>query len=312
MLVAASGWFWRFSKNQEGGKTALAPAGKSDIFPNKDADGDGLKDWEETLWGTDANNRDSDGDGTPDGEEVKAGRNPAAKGPDDKLATGNASGTEENFASEQPKNLTELLARQLVVNYLYQKSSGGGQPQEAASILQQSLGQEAYENGFSRKDLTIIPDKKREDKISYLNAVGKILARDFDGIEGNELSIMIGVLRSQDNSELSELEKFRGPYEQALKNLLALAVPEEYSESHLELLNILKNSERSGEDMKKLPDDPFQALVGISEYFKVISRMEAYLSKINSQMDREGIIMTSGDSGFLLVDYYLKAKEAKL
>ena len=312
MLVAASGWFWRFSKNQEGGKTALAPAGKSDIFPNKDADGDGLKDWEETLWGTDANNPDSDGDGTPAGEEIKVGRNPATPGPADKLAKANASGTEENFTSEKTKNLTEFLARQLVVNYLYQKNSGGEQAQKVASLLPQSLSQEAYEDGFSRKDLKITTDKKREGKISYLNAAGKILARDFDGIEGNELSIMIGVLRSQDNSELSELEKFRGPYEQALKNLLALAVPEEYSESHLELLNILKNSERSGEDMKKLPDDPFQALVGISEYFKVISRMEAYLSKINSQMDREGIIMTSGDSGFLLVDYYLKAKEAKL
>ena len=312
MLVAASGWFWRFTKNQDGGKTALAPAGKSDIFPDKDTDGDGLKDWEETLWGTDANNQDSDSDGTPDGEEVKAGRNPASKGPDDKLATGNASVTEENFASEEPKNLTELLARQLVVNYLYQKSSGGDQPQEAASVLQQSLGQESYEDSFSKKDLKIIPDKKREDKISYLNAAGKILARDFDGIEGNELSIMIGVLRSQDNSQLSELEKFRGPYAGALKNLLALAVPEEYAGAHLELLNILKNSERSGEDMKKLPDDPFQALVGISEYFKTISRMEAYLSKINSQMDRDGIILTSGDSGFLLVDYHLKAEEAKL
>ena len=312
MLVVASGWFWRFAKNQDGGKTSLAPAGKSDIFSDKDADGDGLKDWEETLWGTDANNRDSDGDGTPDGEEVKAGRNPAAKGPDDKLATGNASGTEENFASEQPENLTELLARQLVVNYLYQKSSGGDQPQEAASVLQQSLGRQAYEDGFSRKDLKIIPNKKREDKIAYLNAAGKILARDFDGIEGNELSIMIGVLRAQDNSRLSELEKFRGPYAEALKNLLALAVPEEYAGAHLELLNILKNSERSGEDMQKLPDDPFQALVGISEYFKTISRMVAYLSKINSQMDQDGIIMTSRDSGFLLVNYHLKAKEAKL
>ena len=312
MLVVASGWFWRFAKNQDGGKTSLAPAGKSDIFSDKDADGDGLKDWEETLWGTDANNQDSDSDGTPDGEEVKAGRNPASKGPDDKLATGNASVTEENFASEEPKNLTELLARQLVVNYLYQKSSGGDQPQEAASVLQQSLGQESYEDSFSKKDLKIIPDKKREDKISYLNAAGKILARDFDGIEGNELSIMIGVLRSQDNSQLSELEKFRGPYAGALKNLLALAVPEEYAGAHLELLNILKNSERSGEDMKKLPDDPFQALVGISEYFRVASRMVAYLSKINSQMDRDGIILTSGDSGFLLVDYHLKAEEAKL
>ena len=37
-----------------------------------DTDSDGLKDWEERLWRTDANNKDTDNDGASDGEEVLA------------------------------------------------------------------------------------------------------------------------------------------------------------------------------------------------------------------------------------------------
>ena len=50
----------------------------------KDTDNDGLKDWEEELYGTDPLNNDTDGDGYLDGEEVESGHNPLVKGPNDK------------------------------------------------------------------------------------------------------------------------------------------------------------------------------------------------------------------------------------
>src|SRR3989338_96932 len=52
----------------------------------KDADNDGLKDWEEELWGTDPKQPDTDGDKTPDGEEIRLGRDPLKPAPDDLLA----------------------------------------------------------------------------------------------------------------------------------------------------------------------------------------------------------------------------------
>lgn len=47
-----------------------------------DNDKDGLKNWQEKLWGTDLEKADSDNDGTLDGEEVKENRNPLKKPPD--------------------------------------------------------------------------------------------------------------------------------------------------------------------------------------------------------------------------------------
>ncbi|GEM_PF-6300824 len=49
----------------------------------KDTDGDGLKDWEEVIIGTDPKNPDTDGDGIPDGEEVNQSRSPVKTGPHD-------------------------------------------------------------------------------------------------------------------------------------------------------------------------------------------------------------------------------------
>src|SRR5690606_29956249 len=48
-----------------------------------DTDGDGLRDWEESLWGTDLNEPDTDRDGMGDGEEVESGRDPLIPGPND-------------------------------------------------------------------------------------------------------------------------------------------------------------------------------------------------------------------------------------
>jgi len=50
----------------------------------KDSDNDGLKDWEEDIYGTDPLNSDTDNDGFLDGEEVSSGHNPLVKAPGDK------------------------------------------------------------------------------------------------------------------------------------------------------------------------------------------------------------------------------------
>jgi len=49
------------------------------VFPNPDADRDGLSDADEAKYGTNPQNIDTDGDGFTDGQEVQGGYNP--KGP---------------------------------------------------------------------------------------------------------------------------------------------------------------------------------------------------------------------------------------
>ncbi|OGD66657.1 hypothetical protein A2Z61_00915, partial [Candidatus Campbellbacteria bacterium RIFCSPLOWO2_02_35_12] len=86
----------------------------------KDSDRDGLKDWEEALWGSDPHNPDTDGDRTPDGEEVVVGRNPIIAGPNDKLYNTLALKKKEDDNKYPEKDLTatDLFAQNLFAEYL--------------------------------------------------------------------------------------------------------------------------------------------------------------------------------------------------
>lgn len=56
-------------------KAELVEMKNSEVY-NRDSDGDGLKDWEESIYGTDPLNPDTDGDGYLDGEEIYSGHDP--------------------------------------------------------------------------------------------------------------------------------------------------------------------------------------------------------------------------------------------
>ena len=107
---------------------AVAAIQKS--LAEKDSDKDGLKNWEEALWGTDPNNSDTDGDGTPDGEEVGLGRNPTIKGPNDKVSPPVADTGENGSTQNEASTATSRVARATFAQYLQAKQNGGAISQD--------------------------------------------------------------------------------------------------------------------------------------------------------------------------------------
>ncbi len=98
------------SETVAAGRTSKEPS-RADAL--SDADGDRLFNWEERLWGSDAENPDTDGDGTTDGEEADAGRNPLVPGPDDRMSGAVISRIEERRAARDAPILPRLsLPRQ--------------------------------------------------------------------------------------------------------------------------------------------------------------------------------------------------------
>lgn len=72
-------WYVGDKKLSSSGTAATTTAPTRTNQP--DTDGDGLRDWEEDLWGTQKNNTDSDSDGVSDGDEVTASTDPRVFGP---------------------------------------------------------------------------------------------------------------------------------------------------------------------------------------------------------------------------------------
>ena len=99
----------------------------------QDTDGDGLKDWEESLWNTDIQNPDTDGDGTQDGDEVRAGRDPAKAAPDDIISaqTNQSGNIPQKYSSD---NLTERFAESFQPVYDTLNSTGDIDPSEQDAL----------------------------------------------------------------------------------------------------------------------------------------------------------------------------------
>jgi len=79
ILALVFGIYYNFTKKEKISKNTEKPKKKIEIKTNnekKDTDGDGLKDWEEILYGTSINNPDTDNDGISDYIEIKNGTNP--------------------------------------------------------------------------------------------------------------------------------------------------------------------------------------------------------------------------------------------
>ena len=144
----------------DGKKTAKlnSPKTKEKIIQNlnKDSDSDGLKDWEEKIYGTGLENADTDGDGTPDGAEIKTSRNPLRPGPDDALSI--------PLPPPEDGNKTQALANELIGRSLTQVIAEGlsGQPLTELTADTARLQSDTEKLGQERILDGVIPPQNNE------------------------------------------------------------------------------------------------------------------------------------------------------
>lgn len=132
---------------------------------SQDSDNDGLKDWEEPLYKTDAQNQDTDGDGTNDGEEIKQNRDPLKKGADDKITELRKTASAE---TEPGPNLTaelmNVFIRGGVIEYLAQGGDPNALSEELYGNLRAIIGPPTFISPplVSLSELNVITDSSEE------------------------------------------------------------------------------------------------------------------------------------------------------
>jgi hypothetical protein len=122
---------------------------------NNDADGDGLEDWEEALWGTNPLDADTDGDGVSDGEEIDFMRR----------VTGSNVDTDGNIAGG------DVIARQLFTTYSILESQGElseDRKAELSTTLAEELAQPLFQDPVLVSDLNLI-EKTPATFVAYAN-----------------------------------------------------------------------------------------------------------------------------------------------
>lgn len=266
-----------------------------------DTDGDGLQDWEETLWGTDPRLADTDADGAIDGEEVRDGRNPLVPGPDDSLEeypTGTTAGTETADATA-----TDQVAQQFIGQYLTLKQQGVEMTEVQQEALVDSLLESAQtfpslsRTAFSASDIFV----GDVDAYTYGNELASILNRHTPERVEHELTILTRALEYGDDLELEKLVPIVEGYEGIIRDATTLSVPEGVRDIHVDFLNAALGVKEIISAMRAAFSDPIFALNEVSKYEEEVNRLSEAMDDLKLYFIESGTRFGPTDEGRIFV-----------
>ena len=199
----------------------------------KDSDNDGLKDWEEILWGTDLNNPDSDGDGMNDNDEILAGRDPLVEGVGDfnKIII---EGRKISKTSQSTLTQTDILAREVFSGYIALKQNDVLGTQEQAKFIEKitanSLGIEPNIKYLTLNDLKISQDSSKESLQKYSIELKQVFS-NIPELRDDNL-ILKEALDSNSPEKLEEIKSNMVFYEKAIGDLIKIEIPSILQNKH--------------------------------------------------------------------------------
>lgn len=234
-------------------------------YTEKDTDGDGLKDWQEVVYGTDPENAQSVQAGMSDSEALENGL----------IKPRFESNTEEATLSNDvpginalPNTLTDKFARSLLGNYLLER---GGTPPSAEEMqaFVESAVKEVTEDTVSRaynaQDVSI-RGRGPEAKASYEEAVWRVFLNNPIDAKKDTLDHFSDMVTKDDTASAAEVKKHAQAYTSIGKGLIALTVPEEIASSHLRLANAFARMGSVVQDLASFPTDPIRSLIATKLY----------------------------------------------
>ncbi len=270
-------------------------------FLQNDADQDGLKYWEETLWGTDSNNPDTDGDGTKDGEEAREGRVPTLAGPNDNLKMADLPNPTGGTSTKS--SLTDTIARNLYANYAVLGESGGLTPENQAKLVETlslSADRILEPKIYSETDINIERNEAPTSIKKYGNDIVYTIKTILPDRSLNEAVFLNNYLNKGDPEELQKVASSAKNYAKATNALLLLSVPESAVPLHLSLVNAIGSFGRAIEGMSLVDEDPLVSLISLKNYQEGLGKIISALRGFAPYFKSKGIIFTSKDYGYIL------------
>jgi hypothetical protein len=232
-------------------------------FNETDTDGDGVKDWEEELWGLSAVSPDTDGDGVGDADEVEQDRALFAELPGGFLTQ----------AAENPDDVTPigLAGRVLISQFLTSKQSGvpftEKEVEGAADIALAAASTDRTYRTYTISDITIGATSDASSLRAYGNAIGTALTNTSDEPAQHELAVLLSFTQSEDAGQLEEeMQRVIDRYTITINGFLAMTVPSDAIALHLATVNAMERVKSDLSGMATLGSNPVAALMSLANY----------------------------------------------
>ncbi len=278
-----------------------------------DTDGDGLKDWQESLWGTQISLKDTDGDGTSDGDEVKMSRNPVIPGPNDKQLTVQntlpllADAALSDTADSESQTETDILSKLLLGQAInFKNGSAQIDPSAVYQIIGNLQGKASQKNLISPTqiapaDLTVVPATAASLK-KYGNDFGTILSGT-PTEETNELLVLGKFGQTKDVTVLAKLTVVADSYRSLIQELSAIPIPQTVAQEHLAFLNALAGISASIQNLSLIATDPFAGVFALQPYSQYAQERNQAFEEIWSILTASRISFTSDEPGYAIISY---------
>lgn len=254
---------------------------------NKDTDGDGIPDWEETLYGLDPAKRETT-PGTPDISVIN------------KLRTEN-SDTGSSGSGQNIENLTETdkFSRELFSTVATLNQTGTIN-QSTAEQIGNSLTDKII-NSPQRKTYTLSDIKTTNDNSvtaikKYVSAVDNLdsnLKKKYPTTE-TTIDILKKFIIDENNVDvgaLKELDPIIKQEREGIDGMLKIIVPSDLAQVHLDIINTTERLMENQLDLQLFDTDPIIAMAGMSKYEKNMdlygTAFAAYINTISKKLNNQ-------------------------
>ena len=245
---------------------------------NKDTDGDGIPDWEESLWGTDPTRKET----TPGISDSVA----IEKLKQQQGISGQINGTNQNNPN---LTKTDQFSRDLFATVVMLNQNGEvdqATVDKLGSSLADNIKNSPLKKIFLLSDIKIIKDdsimavKKYSDTLNSIYQKNPIKYTVMDVLQK-----FIGDGNNADASVLSELDPIIGWTNKIINEMLKMETPQSLTSMHLDVVNNLQKIVGNLNDMKLYDTDIIVALGGISQYDQNTTALGSAVDKLANAID---------------------------
>lgn len=276
----------------------------------KDSDNDGLPDWEEVLYGTNANATDSFQLGMTDGEAVAKGLVVPKAIADIPAAPSTAItvGTDGLPPPPAEGTLTAAFAQSFFTLYMEAKQSVGGadltdtQIRDIANKALSTLAASVAPATEYKKAADLSVSGSGAAALTMFSAdAERLLRKNSNNATTTEL-VYLKNAQNGDTTAFAYLSAIAKSYRDSAVGLSALSVPRELVAADLELVNALMRMSKIISDFTLVNADPLTAILALTQYPLVMQDLAKAFTDIGSVYAVAGVHLPAGTPGAAFVN----------
>ena len=240
--------------------------------------------------------KDTDGDGRKDWEEVVMGTNP--KGSD---AIGTSTESTLSDTDFEPTTLTQKFAVGFFDAFIRaRKNNTKLTPAEEQALVEQTARKFASENTnnlYTRGDIEIIGNGGSA-LYNYANAVGTLIAKNSpERPLENEAMILKRAVDADNPALLADLSIISNAYTRIVDDMLKVPVPEENVTEHLLLLNSFAAIRDDVKGMELVFSDPMLSLIRVKRYQDDVDGLAYSIEGVRKALEAQQLVFDKSDAG---------------